>query len=183
MKNRVLLGIALGAGLAFAAGCTNPEGESEAPVFLTVDLTDQAGLTNINPARTITIPTMVVSSSLKNPEASDPQGFADVQLNEYTVTYRRADGGTIVPPVQHFAAGLVVPTGGEATLTDFPIISQTALQGSPFDQLVPFNGGIDRETGSNEIRLFYDVTFYGLTASGKRVQSRTATGVRIFVYE
>jgi hypothetical protein len=31
--------------------------------------------------------------------------------------------------------------------------------------------------------MFYDVTFFGLTVSGKRVQSTTATGVRIFVFE
>jgi hypothetical protein len=31
--------------------------------------------------------------------------------------------------------------------------------------------------------MFYDVTFYGTTASGHRVQSETATGVRIFVFE
>jgi hypothetical protein len=183
MKIKIIVGIGLVAALALASGCTNPEGESESPVFLTVDLEDQAGLTNINPDRTITIPSMVINSELKNPIAIDPQGFADVQLNQYTVAYRRADGGTIVPPVQTFAAGVVVPSGGSSTLTDFPVLSQSALQGSPFAQLLPFNGGIDRETGSNEIRLFYDVTFFGMTVSGKRVQSRTATGVRIFVYE
>jgi hypothetical protein len=183
MKTKALFAVALAAGLALASGCTNKQGETEAPVFLTVDLTDQAGLTNINPPRTITIPTMTVNSELKDATATDPQGFADVQLNQYTVVYRRADGGTIVPPVQTFAAGVVVPSGGSSTLSDFPLISQTALQGSPFDQLFPFNGGIDRETGSNEIRMFYDVTFFGNTVSGMRVQSETATGVRIFVYE
>lgn len=183
MRPKLLLGIALAGALALASGCTNKEGENEAPVFLTVDLPDQAGLTVINPPRTITIPTMTIESHLKNPNASDPQGFADVQLNEYTVVYRRADGGTIVPPVQTFAAGGLVPSGGSTTLSDFPIISQTALQGTPFDQLLPFNGGIDRETGSNEIRMFYDVTFYGQTVSGHRVKSQTTTAVRIFVFE
>ncbi len=183
MKRKAPIALALVAVLAAAGGCTNPQGESEAPVFLTVDLEDQAGLTNINPPRTITIPTMTISSELKDPLAEDPQGMANVQLNEYTVTYRRADGGTVVPPQQVFAAGGLVPSGGNTTLTDFPVLSQTAIQGAPFDQLFPFNGGIDRETGSNEIRMFYDVTFYGITVSGKRVQSQTSTGVRIFVFE
>jgi hypothetical protein len=181
MKTKVLIAAAVLA-IAAAPGCTNREGESEAPVFLTVDLTDQAGLTVINPPRTITIPSMTITSHLKNPTATDPRGFANVQLNRYTVVYRRADGGTIVPPVQNFAAGLLVPSGGSATLSAFPIMSQTDIQRSPFDQLFPFNGGVDRETGSNEIRMFYDVTFYGLTVSGHRVQSTTATGVRIFVF-
>ena len=182
MTKRALIALALIA-LAAAPACTNDEGESEAPVFLTVDLADQAGLTVLNPPRTITIPTMEITSHLKNPSQTDPQGFADVQLNRYTVRYRRADGGTIVPPLQTFAAGGLVPSGGTTTLQEFPIISQTAIQNSPFDQLFPFNGGFDRETGSNEIRMFYDVTFFGQTASGHRVQSETATGVRIFVFQ
>ena len=183
MRSKLFLGIALAGALALASGCTNDEGQSESPVFLTVDLQDQAGLTTINPPRTITIPTMIIESHLKNPTAEDPQGFADVQLNEYTVVYRRADGGTVVPAVQTFAAGGLVPSGGSTTLSDFPILSQGALSGTPFDQLFPFNGGIDRETGNNEIRLFYDVTFFGRTVSGHRVQSETSTAVRIFVFE
>jgi hypothetical protein len=182
MKTRFLFAIVVAAAVAMA-GCTNKQGETESPVTVTVDLADQAGLTVINPPQTITIPTMTLRSALKNPTATDPQGFADVQVNTYTVTYRRADGGTVVPPVQTFAAGVVLPSDGTVTLTDFPIISQSALQGSPFDQLFPFNGGVDRETGSNEIRMFYDVTFYGQTVSGHRVQSETATAVRIFVFE
>ena len=183
MKTKVLIALALAAVVGLAGGCNDPQGQSESPVFLTVDLVDQAGLTNINPPRTITIPTMTVAAALKNPTADDPQGLSNVQLNTYTVTYRRADGGTVVPPVQTFSAGTLVQSGGSSTLTDFPLLSQTAVQGPPFDQLFPFNGGIDRETGSNEIRMFYDVTFFGLTVSGKRVQSSTATGLRIFVFE
>lgn len=183
MKIRLLFTIVAAAAVAFGAGCTNKQGESESPVTVTVDLPDQSGLTNINPPRTITIPTMTLRSELKNPTATDPNGFANVQVNNYTVTYRRADGGTVVPPVQNFAAGVVLPSGGSVTLSDFPVISQTALQGTPFDQLFPFNGGIDRETGSNEIRMFYDVTFFGQTVSGHRVQSETATAIRIFVFE
>jgi hypothetical protein len=183
MKTKSLAATALLAALATVAGCTNKQGSSESPVFLTVDLTNQAGLTNLNPPRTITIPTMTVHSTLKNAAATDPQGFASVQLSQYTVGYRRADGGTIVPAVQTFASGLLIGVGGTATMTDFPVLSQTATQGSPFDQLFPFNGGIDRETRSNEIRMFYDVTFFGTTVSGQRVQSETATAIRIFIYQ
>ena len=172
--------------LILAAGltaCTNKQGESEAPVFITVDLPSQSGLTNLNPPRTITVPTMILTSHLKSGAATDPQGFATVQVGEYTVSYRRADGGTIVPPMQTFAAGVVLQTNGTATLSDFPILSQTAMQGTPFDQLFPFNGGVDRQTGSNEIRMFYDITFFGHTASGQRVQSETVTAVRVFIFE
>ena len=177
------IGLAFIVAAALAAACTNKQGETEQPVTITVDLQDQAGLTNINPDRTITIPTMVLQSRLKNPDASNPAGFADVQLNQYVVHYHRNDGGTRVPPDQVFAAGHHLETPGTVTLTDFPVLSQTALAGTPFNQLLPFNGGIDQETGSNEIRLLYDVTFFGQTVSGQRVQSETATGIRIFFFE
>ena len=35
---------------------------------------------------------------------------------------------------------------------------------SPFDQLLPFNGGFDRETGKAEIDLAVDISFFGHTA-------------------
>ena len=47
----------------------------------------------------------------------------------------------------------------------------------PFDQLLPFNGGIDRETGETEIDTTFDITFFGTTVSGHRVQSETASGI------
>jgi hypothetical protein len=182
-KNRWAAVALLASAAVVAAGCTNKQGETEAPVSISVSLQDQAGLTNLNPARTITIPTMVLQSRLKNPNDTNPAGFANVQLSYYTVTYRRADGGPRVPPVQTFAAGHEIDTPGTDTLTDFPVLSQTASQGTPFDQLDPINGGIDRETNSNEIRMFYDVVFYGQTISGQRVKSETATGVRIFIFQ
>ena len=181
MKTKFLTGLVLASVLVLAPACTNKQGETESPVFITVDLPDQQGLTVITPARTLTIPTMTLNSHLKNSTATDPQHFADVELNYYTVTYRRADGGTIVPPVQQFAAGGLLPSNGSDTLSDFPILSQSAMAGTPFDQLLSFNGGIDRETGNTEIRMYYDITFFGTTVSGMRVQSETVTAVRIFV--
>lgn len=181
MKKSYLLAMAMVAALAFTGGCTNTQGQSESPVTITVDLPDQSGLTVIVPARTLTIPTMTLNSRLKDRTSLDVNHFADVEVGNYTVVYRRADGGTLVPPVQNFAAGGLLPSDGTLTLTDFPILSQTAMASTPFDQLLPFNGGIDRQTGSQEQRMYYDITFYGSTVSGKRVQSETVTAIRIFV--
>jgi hypothetical protein len=58
----------------------------------------------------------------------------------------------------------------------------STLSGTPFDQLFPFNGGVDRETGKSEIDTAFDLTFYGHTVSGQRVQSQTASGILIFRY-
>jgi hypothetical protein len=180
MKTKILLGIVLAGALAFASGCTNKEGESEAPVFITVSMDLQPGFINVGNAVPVQIDTITLESHLKDSDASDPQGFADTQINSYTVRFRRTDGGTLVPPVQTFGAGILVPSEGTATLNNFPVLYATALQQTPFDQLLPFNGGIDRETGRAEIDTAFDITFFGSTVSGHRVQSQTASGILIF---
>lgn len=180
MKNKVVLGFALLGALALAAGCTNKQGETEAPVFITVTMDLQPGFIDVATSGAVQINTMTLNSHLKNPTATDPQHFADTQINSYTVAFRRTDGGTRVPPVQTFGAGILVPSGGTATLTNFPVLAASAIQQSPFDQLLPFNGGIDRETGRAEIDMAFDITFFGSTVSGHRVQSETASGILLF---
>jgi hypothetical protein len=165
-----------------AVACTNDEGETEAPVFITVDLELQPGFINVEVPAPVQIQTIELQSRLKNPSQTDPQGFADTQITRYTVVLRRTDGGTRVPPSQPFVfgAGVLVPSGGRATLSNFPVIPFSAIQQSPFDQLLPFNGGIDRETGRTEIQTAFDLTFFGQTVSGHRVQSETASGILLF---
>src|SRR5438105_5087475 len=178
MKTKALLGIVLLAGLAFVAACTNKEGSSEAPVFITVSMDFQPGFIDVGTPAPVQIQTITLASHLKNPTATDPQHFADVQINSYTVTFRRTDGGTLVPPVQTFGAGVLVPSAGTATLNNFPVLHASAIQQTPFDQLLPFNGGIDRETGRNEIDTTFALTFFGSTVSGFRAPSHTPTGIR-----
>ena len=179
MKKRALVAAALVL-IALAPGCTNDEGETEAPVFITTSLDLQPGFVDVGTPATVQIQTITLESHLKNPSQTDPQGFADTQINSYTVRFRRTDGGTLVPPVQTFGVGVVVPSGGSATLANFPILPASAVQQSPFDQLLPFNGGVDRETGRNEIQMTFDITFFGRTVSGHRVQSETASGLLVF---
>jgi hypothetical protein len=179
MKKRALIAAALVL-IALSPACTNREGETEAPVFITVSIDLQPGFVDVGTAAPVQIATITLSSHLKNPTQTDPQGFADTQINSYTVRFRRTDGGTRVPAVQTFGAGIIVPSGGNATLTNFPILPASSLQQSPFDQLLPFNGGIDRETGRTEIQMTYDLTFFGTTVSGHRVQSETASGLLVF---
>ena len=179
MKKRALIAVAVVL-IAFLPGCTNKQGETEAPVFITVSLEVQPGFVDVGTPAPVQIPTITISSRLKNPSQTDPQGFATTQINSYTVRFRRTDGGTLVPPVQTFGAGITVEADSSATLTNFPILPASAIQQSPFDQLLPFNGGVDRETGRNEIQTTFDITFFGRTASGHRVQSETASGVLLF---
>jgi hypothetical protein len=174
MKRTIRLGLVLLA--VVAAACTNKEGQSESPVTVTVTLPLQPLQKSVSDGTPLQIQTITLASHLKDPTATDPQHFADVQVNTYTVSFSRRDGGTRVPPTEQFSAALLLPSGGTATLNNYPIMSAATLQRSPFDQLLPFNGGVDRETGLSEIHIFYSITFFGTTVSGFRVQSQTATG-------
>jgi hypothetical protein len=182
MKTKILTGIVIASALVLGTACTNKQGETESPVFITVNIDQQPGFIDVGTIAPVQIDTINLSSRLKNPGSPDPVGFADTQINSYTVTFHRTDGGTLVPPTQTFGAGVVVPVDGSATLSIFPDLAASAIQGSPFDQLLPFNGGIDRETGRPEIDMTFDITFFGTTVSGHRVQSETASGILLFQF-
>lgn len=168
--------------LAALPGCTNKQGTTEASVFITVDIALQPGFVNISANLPIQVQTINLNSHLKNQLATDPQGFSTTLINSYVVRFRRTDGGTRVPPDQTFGCGVTVAAGSTATLSNFPIMYASTTQGSPFDQLMPFNGGIDRETNKPEISMAWDITFFGSTAAGQRVQSETASGILIFQF-
>lgn len=179
-KKTAWVPILLAAAAVLATACTNKEGETEAPVFITVSLSLQPGFVNVGVIAPVQVPTISLASRLKNPSQSDPQGFADFLCESYTVRYRRTDGGTRVPQDQTFGCGILVPSSGTATLTNFPVLPASAIQLSPLDQLLPFNGGFDRETNRNEIDTVFEITFFGHTVSGQRVQSETASGPLLF---
>jgi hypothetical protein len=176
------IAIALAGLVALVAACTNKQNETEAPVFITVEIPDQQLVVDISIPAPLQIDTINLQSHLKRADDTDPNGFANVTLENYVVTFRRTDGGTIVPPPQNFGGGGLVPSGGTTTLSNFPIMYASTLQGTPFDQLLPFNGGVDRQTGRTEIDMAFDITFFGHTVSGMRVQSETASGPLIFLY-
>jgi hypothetical protein len=176
MKKAACIWTLLVAALALAPGCTNKEGETEAPIFITTSLALQPGFVNVGVVAPVQIQTISLASHLKNPSQSDPQGFSTVTIESYTVHFRRVDGGTRVPPDLNLPAGVIVPSGGTATLTNFPVLLASQIQLSPFDQLLPFNGGFDRETGKDEINIAFDITFFGHTVAGQRVASEKASG-------
>ena len=161
--------------------CTNKQSETEAPIFITVDITLQPGFVDVAAPAPVQVQTMTLTSHFKSDAATDPQGFANFRCESYSVHFHRTDGGTIVPPDQTFGCGVIVPSGGTSTLSNFPILPVSAVTGPPFDQLLPFNGGVDRETGKTEIQMAWDITFFGHTVAGQRVQSETATGLLLAV--
>jgi len=92
MKTKVLLGIGLATILAAGSACTNSQGTSESPVFITVSIELQPGFVNVATAAAVQIDTITLQSKRKDPSSVDTLGFSDVQLNNYTVAFRRTDG-------------------------------------------------------------------------------------------
>ena len=180
---KTLTTLALGAALvALLPGCsTNTQGDDSAPVFLTAEFTLLPLQKSVNDGTPLQFSTTVLRNRLKTNAVGSTQ-FLDVQADSYVVTWQRIDGGTSVSPTQTFGGNVLVPANGTSTLTNYPFMSADSLIRPPLDQLFPFNGGIDRETGRAEIRQAGVVTWYGHTLAGQAVVSTPATFDMIFVY-
>src|ERR1700738_4402623 len=119
MKKAVWISLVVVATLGIPA-CTNKQGETEAPVYITVDITLQPGFVNVGVIAPVQINTMTLTGHLKNPTQSDPQGFADTLCETYKVHFHRTDGGTRVPtPDKIFGCGVRIPSNGSSTLSNF----------------------------------------------------------------
>lgn len=169
-------------GVAALPGCsTNTQGDSGSPVFLVGNFQLLPLRINVASNADVQFSTTIISNRLKNPVATSLQ-FLDVHIDKYTIVWARLDGGRTASPTQDFAGNVIVPPNGSATLTNYPYMSAGNLILPPLDQLFPFNGGIDRETGRSEIRQAGKVTWYGHTLSGQPVTSDVATFDLIFSY-
>jgi len=184
MKKTLLsLSVAVAA-LVVAAlpGCsTNTQGDSASPVFLAGDFTLLPLSVNVASNAPVQFSTTTLRNRLKNTTATSLQ-FLDVQVDKYTVTWTRIDGGTTASASEDFAGNVIVPPNGSSTLTDYPYMTADNLIRPPLDQLFPFNGGVDRETGRTEIRQAGHVTWFGHTLSGQPVTSDVATFDLIFTF-
>lgn len=182
MKKTILPALALGAILlALLPGCsTNTQGDDAAPLFLTADFTELPLEKLLIDATALQFKTVTLRSRLKVPSAATT--FLDVQLDSYVIRWTRNDGGKTASANESFAGNVLVPAGGTSTLNDYPFMRADSLLRPPLDQLYPFNGGIDRETGRTEISQAGHVTWYGHTLSGQTIVSSEAAFNMIFRY-
>jgi hypothetical protein len=170
MKRTTLLLLLAIAALGVLPSCsTNVEGDEASPVFLTIEFTLLPLQKNVADGTPLQFDTAVVRNRPKS-NVINSTTFLDVRLETYDVEWRRLDGGTKVPEKEIFAGNVIVPFNGTSNLTNYQFMTGAALGFSPFDQLFPFNGGLDRETGRNEIRLAGIVTLNGHTLSGQPVR-------------
>ena len=181
MKNRIPLAAALLAGVLSVTGCSsNSQGDDASPVFLSVSYTLLPESWNVGSGAPLQFDTTDIRSILKNPGAGS-SSFLDTRLDDYVVEWKRLDGGTKVPESETFPGNVLIPAGGASTLSNYPYMTRTALLRAPLDQLLPFNGGIDRETGRSEIRCQATVTYRGRTLSGQPVRGVGSFGLT-FLY-
>jgi hypothetical protein len=184
MKKRVFILAALLAALTVAAlpGCsTNTQGDSASPVFLTGEFTLLPVGFCVNANVPLQFSTTTLRNRVKNPTVTSTL-FLDVQIDQYVVVWKRVDGGKTASPSQTFPGNIIVPANGTSSLTNYIFMSPDDLIRPPLDQLFPFNGGVDKETGRAEIRQSGNVTWYGHTLSGQPVVSDEATFGMIFTF-
>ncbi len=180
---KTLSALALGAALtALLPGCsTNTRGDDASPVFLAGNFQELPLSINVASGAPLQFRTTVLQARLKTTNVASLQ-FLDTQVDSYVVRWTRLDGGTKASAQETFGGNAIVPPNGTTTLNNYPYMSADALIRSPLDQLFPFNGGIDHETGKAEIRQAGHVTWYGHTLSGQPVISVEATFDMMFFY-
>ncbi len=177
MKTFLRLGAICAVSLVMVLGnacSTNSQGDEATPVFLEVNFQLLPAIKNVAVRSLLQFDNVQLTSVIKNPGAGS-SNFLDTRIDDYVIEWRRIDGGTKASATEVFAGNVVVPAGGTSTLSNYPFMGLSAVQDPPLDQLLPFNGGLDRETGRSEIRQEGKVTFRGRTFAGNEVR-----GVGIF---
>jgi len=182
-KTFPILSLAAAAALAaFLPGCsTNTQGEDAAPVFLTGSFDVLPAAKSVSSGSALAFNTTTLRNRLKTTGVSSLT-FLDVQCEIYLVSWTRLNGGTVASPSEQFGCPIIVPANGASTLTNYEYMTASNLIKPPLDQLFPFNGGIDHETGKSEIDQMGHVKWYGHTLSGQPVESVEATFNMVFFY-
>lgn len=176
MKNRLIL-IAVAVVSMAALSCSTELTDNAAPVELVVTHSQNLTQLDIDPLTPDTecqepIGTINMQVFAKNPQA--PGGdFLQVRVQRYRVSYRRTDGGTVVPP--QFVRSIDTLIGvGDSVGSNFTIIEADALSRAPFAALQPQNGNRDPETGLNRVKLEVVMEVFGETLAGDNVYDSTA---------
>jgi hypothetical protein len=169
-RSNILMYLAFG---AMVAGCSEAN-RNTSPVELVVSGTQDILTVDLaDPNQSRTIGTIEIRALAKNTTGTTDLRYLDVKLTKYRVSYRRTDGGTVVPaPFVRTLSG-IVPVGGAAQpLNDVLIVAPEAVQQAPFAALFSNNGGVDPETGQRIVKLDVILEVWGETLSGDPVYAR-----------
>lgn len=156
--------------------CSSELTDNAAPVELVVTNTQNLHRLDLDPTTgdaecDENVGTINMQVFPKNSSATGP--FTGVRVTRYRVSYRRLDGGSLVP------ASFVRPIDtlinvGQTAGSDFILMEAGAFSRAPFAALQPQNGGIDPETGKSVITLEVIVEVWGETLGGDNVYDSTS---------
>jgi hypothetical protein len=175
MKKLTCIAVAL-ASMA-ALSCSTELTNNAAPVELVVTNTQILQRIDLDPLTTDTdcqknVGTINMQVIPKNSSASGT--FLQVRVQRYRVSYRRTDGGTVVPSSFVRSIDTLIAVNGSAEGSNFTILEADALTQAPFAALRPQNGGRDAETGRPQVQLEVVVEVFGETLAGDNVSDSTA---------
>lgn len=158
--------------------CSGELTDSAAPVELVVTNTQNLDRVDLDPSNgdpdcDQNVGTINLQAFPKNDSATGP--FTSVRVTRYRVSYRRLDGGTLVPSSFVRPIDTLVEVGGGGTSgSNFILMEAGAFARAPFAALQPQNGGVDAETGKSVITLELIVEVWGETLGGDNVYDSTS---------
>lgn len=176
MVRQILSLAVLAAVLLVAGSCRSRTDRTAGPVILTfgtiTEIPTVVSVGSADSAGGVFIGTFTLQSIVKDPSTTTTAGIEDLEVSSYQVIYKRRDTGTRVPPPLVASLTVEVPVNSTGVITNLPIVRSDQLLSVPLSDLKNF--GQDTETGTQVIVVDAQVTFFGQTLSGDKVQSGTA---------
>ena len=173
IKKKILIAIAATAALANLS-CSGELTDSAAPVELVATVSQTISQIDLQAGAAGCTGTIGTINMRVIPKNSDAVGnLVSVRVTRYRVSYRRTDGGTLVPAPFVRSIDTLIGVGQTAALTNFIIIEGGAVSQAPFAALLPQNGGRDPETGHPRVKLEVLVELFGETLGGDNVFDST----------
>ncbi len=150
-------------------GCGgNDSRDTEAPVFLSVEIEAGPADVDVSVPVDVVIPQMTITSRPKSPTAVLSQQ-QDVHLTEWVVTPTRTDGGAVASPQWRNYYSVYVPANGNANLENYRIFPSEYFRQIPLSYLFPENGGFDPSTGQRTVRQRLHIEVFGKTVAGQNI--------------
>jgi hypothetical protein len=160
----------VGLGALGMSGCqgSNTSADTVAPVILSESITQGPADVDISVPADVVITQMIVTSKAKSPATTLTQQD-DVMLTDWVITCSRNDGGTVASPQWQNFYSVYVPAGGTANIGNYRIFPSDFFKVAPLNQLLPENGGFDKETGKRTIRQRLHIEVFGKTVAGRAI--------------